>query len=389
MSAPRFLYIDDIPTPYRLGVFRRFASIFPGTFRIGFLAASEPGRDWSLSLDGLDTVVIPGMQWRPARQRTPFSYKWNPGISRLIRAWRPDVVAVSGYVHPSIQLATHTLRRMGIPYGVSCESSLLQGPPSGLRWALKRGLLGPCVRGMRFGLPCGTQAEAYLRALGAKHQPMYYFPNTPDVRDVQQAARVVADPVERSAFLGELGIPDGIRRILFVGRLIDVKRPMDLLQAYAGLPESLRASTALVLAGDGDLKHALQERAREVSPGHVFFPGWLPPEQVHRLMALADLFVLPSGHEPWGAVVNESLAAGTPVIASDRVGAAYDLVIPSRTGWRFPAGDRAALSAQLQRSLGQPELLSAMRQWAREEAERQGADFAAGNLLRAVASVSP
>lgn len=388
MGGPRFLYLDDIPTPYRLGVFRRFSQLFPGTLRIAFLAGAEPGRSWNLSFAGLDAVVLTGRQWRPPRQRTPFSYKWNPGISAFIRAFRPDVAAVSGYIHPSIQVATHVFRRCGVPYGVASESSALQGRPAGWKWSLKRSLVGPLVRGMSFGLPCGSQAEDFLRLLGARSQPMFRFPNTPDEREVARAAQAVAAPHAAAAFLGTLGIDTARRRILFVGRLIPAKRPMDLVEAYAALPAALRADTALVMAGDGELRDALVRRARDVGPGCVHFPGWIAPDAVHRLMALSDVFVLPSGHEPWGAVVNESMAAGTPVIASDRVGAAFDMIVPGETGWRFPVGDVSALTTAIEDAFADSPRLRSMRGAAVLHASKYGADRAALNLLAAVGSVS-
>jgi glycosyltransferase involved in cell wall biosynthesis len=389
MASQRLLYVDDIPTPYRLGVFRRFAARFDGVFRVAFLAAGEPGRDWTLSFTGLDVEILKARQWRPSRQRTPFSYKWNPDMRRCIAAFRPSVAAVSVYIHPSVQFATHVFRCRGIPYGMASESSFLQGGRGTWRFRAKRALLGPMVRALRFGLPCGSQAEAYLRALGADHQPMFRFPNTPDTQAVQAAATTVGAPGEAAAFLQRLGIDPQQPLALFVGRLIPAKRPQDLLDAYARLSPELRARATLVLAGDGELRGTLEQRALAIRPGRVAFPGWISPADVHRLMALAHVFVLPSGHEPWGAVVNESMAAGTPVIASDRVGAAYDMILEGRTGWTFPVGRAHDLALLLDRCLGPATPVPAMRAACRHHAERYGAEFAAESLLGAVRSVLP
>jgi glycosyltransferase involved in cell wall biosynthesis len=68
--------------------------------------------------------------------------------------------------------------------------------------------------------------------------------------------------------------------------------------------------------------------------------------------------VLPSDYEPWGLVVNEAMASGTPVLASDRVGSARDLIEPGQNGWIFPAGDVAALAATLQAALADREALA-------------------------------
>lgn len=384
MTGPRFLYVDDIPTPYRLGVFRRFAERFAGTFCLAFLAAGEPGREWSLGFGDLDAHVLPGRQWRPPRQRTPFSYKWNPGIADFARRFRPDVVAVSGYIHPSIQRLTHALRGWHVPYGMASESSHLQGRPSTIRWRTKRAILGPHLRGLRFGLPCGSQAEAFLRSLGARTQPMYRFPNTPDVDEVERSIASTRHPGEARAFLSSLGLPSEGRRVLFVGRLIPAKRPLDLIEAFGALPPVLLQASTLVFAGDGELRPLLEEKARALPAGRVQFVGWRQPEDVHRLMSCSDVMVLPSAHEPWGAVVNESMAAGTPVIASDRVGAAHDLIEPDVTGWRFPAGEVSALKECLRRALEILPVDPSIRARVAGVARRYGSDWAADNLRQAV-----
>ena len=70
-----------------------------------------------------------------------------------------------------------------------------------------------------------------------------------------------------------------------------------------------------------------------------------------RLYAMADVFVLPSADEPWGLVINEAMGSGLPIVASERVGAAADLIRPGYNGFRFPPGDRAALAQALRLAL--------------------------------------
>ena len=74
-----------------------------------------------------------------------------------------------------------------------------------------------------------------------------------------------------------------------------------------------------------------------------------------RTYAAGDVMVLPSygAGETWGLAVNEAMCLGRPVIASDHVGCAADLVKPEQTGLIFPAGDVEALAHCLRRALGQ------------------------------------
>jgi glycosyltransferase involved in cell wall biosynthesis len=119
--------------------------------------------------------------------------------------------------------------------------------------------------------------------------------------------------------------------------------------------------------------------------------GWvdhLPP-----LHAAADVLVLPSARtatflEPWGLVVNEAMHQGTPVIASDAVGAvAGGLVRDGRNGLVVPAGDADALAARLRALATNPELRSALGRAAREDVAPYTPAAWADGVSAALASV--
>jgi glycosyltransferase involved in cell wall biosynthesis len=374
----RLLYIDDIPTPYRLGVHRLVTRNWPGPYKLLFLAGDEPGRGWDFDLTSLDVEILPGRQFRPPKQVNPFSVKWNPSIVKTIEAFRPDVVVLSGYIHPPIIRAAHWCLTKRVPYAVVCETSRLSTACSGWRWRTRRALLGWVVRNMAFGLPVGREAADYLRRFGPTDAPMHYFPNTPDTSVIDaEADRVHGEGRERS-LRDAFGIEPEKHIVLFAGRLIAAKRPMDVLAAFERLDE-LGQKATLVVVGDGPLRPALVQRAR----GAVVFTGWLrDPVQMAGLMAIARVFVLPSAHEPWGAVVNEALAAGTPVVASDRVTSAAELIEAGVNGFLYPVGDVDALSECIKTMLTLDEADRArMSAAARITATIYGHEFAAGNLI--------
>ena len=149
-EPPRLLYIDDIPTPYRLGVHRSIARRWPGPYKLLFLAGGEPGRDWDFDFTGLDAEILPGRQFRPPWQVNPFSVKWNPSIISAMEAFRPDAAVLSGYVHPPILRAARWCKARRVPYAVVCETSRLSTACSGWRWRTRRALLGWAVRNMAF-----------------------------------------------------------------------------------------------------------------------------------------------------------------------------------------------------------------------------------------------
>ena len=128
----------------------------------------------------------------------------------------------------------------------------------------------------------------------------------------------------------------------FVGRLTEGKGVLDLLAAYDRVREHLGAQpTALVIAGTGPLEPQLRASAERRDDIHVLGP--VPYGRLGAMYRRIDALVVPSRQEPWGLVVNEALSFGTPVVASDRVASADDLVRPT-SGSRFPAGDVDALA---------------------------------------------
>jgi glycosyltransferase involved in cell wall biosynthesis len=163
------------------------------------------------------------------------------------------------------------------------------------------------------------------------------------------ARAVPAD--ERADARARMGAAEEGFLALFVGRLVPEKGVETLLQAWQRA--SLPAGSALAFAGTGPLTPKGM---------NVTVLGTIPRDQLPPLYAAADVLVLPSVAtatftEPWGLVCNEAMHQGTPVIASDAVGAAAGgLVVDARTGLVVPAGDADALAARLTALASAPEL---------------------------------
>jgi len=375
----RLYYLDDIPTPYRLGVQRRVAGQWPGAFKITYCAASEPGRDWTFDFGDVDVEILPGRQYRPPRQVNPISIKWNPSVCTSLAAFRPDMVVISGYLHPTMHLAARWCRKNGVPYAVACETSARSSTTTGLKWWIKRRIAGRLVRGMAFGLPVGREAGQYLRSLGAPDAPLHYFPNTPDTSIVVEAAMQVRKKGREVELRRSLNIPADSRIVLFVGRMIDAKRPLDALEAFR-LAGDAASDATLVFVGDGPLLDQIKSAA--AGDDRVVCTGWLTdPAQTAALMAISSMMVLPSQHETWGAVVNESMAAGTPVIASDRVGSAIELIESEVSGIIYPVGDTTALADGISRLLLNDDFRRKMGQAGKDIALAKGEGYAADNLI--------
>lgn len=109
----------------------------------------------------------------------------------------------------------------------------------------------------------------------------------------------------------------GYFEIIMVSSLIKRKNHRLLLEALHKLD-----GWRLSLIGDGDQREQIQRLARELGIQHkIRFVGGIANEEVFQFLAKSDLLILPSTFDGWGAVINESLSMGTPVICSSNCGA--------------------------------------------------------------------
>ena len=105
--------------------------------------------------------------------------------------------------------------------------------------------------------------------------------------------------------------------------------------------------------GDGSLRTRMQTIIEERRIESVYQVGFKNRKDIGEFYALADMFVLPSHKETWGIVVNEALCFELPIIVSDQVGSAVDLVIPEGNGYTFPAADTLQLTDKIERMMNQ------------------------------------
>lgn len=328
---PRVYYLSEIPTPYRLPLLRRIAEHPRIDLRVGFLSSEHPDRPWTASGDlaHIPHEFLPGLDLAVPLGKETAHLQLNGPLGRRLRGI--DVVVVAGWSKPAELLAVAQARATGVPYVLHSESHVIAGR-GGAKRAVKRAVLPRIVARAAAGLATGSGAARYLAAYGLDPSRIRIFPNTIDVA----AYRERAGRVDASRVRTRFGLPD--RYWLYAGRLVESKGISDLLAAHRQLGSD---ALPLVVAGTGPLE---QEVA---GAGNVVALGFVQPDDLVDVFALAEATIVPSREEPWGVVVNEALAVGSGVLASDAVGAAEDLIVPGENGAIYPAGDRAALAAAL------------------------------------------
>jgi glycosyltransferase involved in cell wall biosynthesis len=193
-------------------------------------------------------------------------------------------------------------------------------------------------------LSVGARSRQYLGACGAPEPLIFDSPHAVDNGFFGQAAGWRRGE-HRAALRAAFGLRTDAFVVLFAGKLVEKKRPLDAIRAVARLD----GGSQLLVAGSGPLEQPCRAAATSLGCDAQFARFVNQSELVHAYAA-ADCLVLPSdGRETWGLVVNEAMAAGLPAVVSDRVGCQPDLVRDGVTGAVAPLGDVAALTDALRR----------------------------------------
>lgn len=316
------VYYCQNPTPEQLGT----------GFGISF--------DWDLDLtSGYDVTWLNNISRNPHLQK--FFGCDTPEIMHIIKRERFGAFLTLGWYTKSMWQAMMACWRTGTPLLIRGDSHL--NVDSG--WVKKtvKDIVYPLfIRRFSVCLSVGKWSAEYFSHYGARRviQSPHFVDNT---WFAEQSAKFVS-------FAGDirdqLGIPQESFVFLYAGKFEEKKRPMDLLTAVKKSIEIgiSREKIHLLMVGDGVLRQEC-ERFAVANSLPVSFAGFLNQTEIPKAYAVADVLVLPSdGRETWGLVVNEAMACGLPVIASDRVGCGPDLIRQGKTGYIFPCGDTEALS---------------------------------------------
>jgi glycosyltransferase involved in cell wall biosynthesis len=165
--------------------------------------------------------------------------------------------------------------------------------------------------------------------------------------------QVVHCAVDEAYLEGDEPVPPSSRSIVCVGRLTPQKGQLLLLDALAAL-RAEGIDLQLTLAGDGELRPALQQRIRELElEKHVAITGWVSSAEIRELLRGARALVLPSFAEGLPVVIMEALAMARPVV-STWIAGIPELVRPGESGWLVAPGDVSALTAALREVASAP-----------------------------------
>jgi glycosyltransferase involved in cell wall biosynthesis len=305
--------------------------------------------EWDVPLfEGYRLAWLQNVATRPGPDR--FLGCNTPGIDSVLARGGFDAVLVTGWNLLAYWQAIRAARRHGLPVMVRGDSQLPTRRAAAIR-AAKKVAYPRLLRSFDACLAVGVRSEAYYRHYGVPENRIFRSPHCVD--NTFFAARAAAARARRDDLRRAHQLPNDAVVFGFAGKMIAKKRPFDFVRAIE-LAGRTRPAIHGLMIGDGPLMPALRAECR-LHAARCTFAGFMNQRDIADAYATVDVLVLPSdAGETWGLVVNEAMACGIPIIASDEVGCAPDLVVAGETGITYRCGDVEALAAAMRRMADAP-----------------------------------
>jgi len=330
----RVALIHNIISPYRTPLFEGLSNLRDIELKVFYCSSTHKNREWSIvNRLSFDYEVLPGFKI----DLGAFTYHINTSIIKEVINGKFDLIIVGGFSDFTTQAAFVLSKLIRIPIIIWSEG--IQGSGSvGSRLSDRIGsffvksadaLIVPGRRSCKYHIQLGVNPRNLFIAHDAVDNSLFFDRN-----------KLLDSEIE--AFKKHLSLPDYKISILFVGQLINRKAPDLLLDVYSRL-RLKNNNIALIFVGDGPLRAKLKEICDKNKIPDVIFTGWVDERTKSIYYAISDIFVFPTKYDVWGFVVNEAMASGLPIIASETAGCTDDLVLDGVNGYVIKSNDADSL----------------------------------------------
>lgn len=369
------------PIQYYVPIFQLLAKrcelkVFYTWGKMGIKAKHDPGFgktiEWDLPLlDGYNYELLENISKDPGSHHGKGII--NPDIIAKIKAFSPNAILVYGYIYHS-HFKVMRYFKDKIPIWFRGDSTLLD---KSTRWKAiaKKIYLKWIYSYIDKVFYVGTNNKAYFRKYGLEDEQLIFAPHAIDNERFSENRELDAQHLREN-----LGMAPHDILILFAGKLEPKKNPELLLEAIAELtcqkskdlsqsPEiTKRGKVHLLFVGNGILEEKLKIKVNQYGDENTTYPkitarihfmDFQNQTQIPIVYQAANIFCLPSQGpgETWGLAVNEAMASGKAILASDKVGCAVDLIKDDVNGYIFKSNDVEDLKEKLSFLINHPSMI--------------------------------
>lgn len=294
--------------------------------------------EWDIPLlEGYPYTFVANTSHKPGSSH--FRGIINPTLIKEISAWGANAILVFGWsYHSHLQVLRYFKGK--IPVYFRGDSHLLNERPN-LKTIARRIFLRWVYSYIDYALYVGENNKQYFLVHGLQERQLLFAPHAIDNKRFISHAEEYTKQAYK--WRERLGVQPSETIFLYAGKLEPTKNPFLLLQAFIALS---KPNTHLIFVGNGALGDKLKQAAHPYK--NIHFIDFQNQSQMPIVYRLGNIFVLPSKGETWGLAVNEAMACGLPILVSDKVGCAIDLVKPGCNGYIFQSGKQADLIEKMQ-----------------------------------------
>ena len=310
---------------------------------------------------------------------------FNPGIIKILWKEKAKYVIVNGWTYSSTLFAIFFSRLFGKKIWLRAENPFNQEKQKSRKTLLLKKLFLKHILFRFFVDKClyiGTENKLFFDFYGVRDSKLLFTPYAVDNNFFsQQFDQLKNNPAQ---IREQLGLPADKKIILFTGKYIDKKRPLDLIMAFQVLNNH---NCILVMVGEGELRSSMEQFISREKLEGIYLTGFINQFDISKYYAVADVFVMCSGMgETWGLSVNEAMNFEKPVIVSKTCGCSTDLVKNGENGFTFPEGDITKLAHCLAKILGDEEFAIKAGKKSKEIIGNFSIDVISENIISAISS---
>lgn len=293
--------------------------------------------DWDIPLlEGYEYAFVNNVSSKPGTHH--FNGIINPTLNEEIEEWKADVLLVFRWSFNSHLKALRYFYKK-IPVLFRGDSTLIDEPSvAGIKRMIRRLFLTWVYSHVDYALYVGSASKEYFLAHGLKSSQLLFGPHAID--NNRFSGDETSHNQKAKTWRSNLGIDESDIVFLFAAKLTKKKDPELLIKSFLALNNT---TAWLILVGNGELENELKEKYSSYSK--VIFIGFQNQSVMPVVYRLGDVFVLPSKGpgETWGLAINEAMACGRAVIASDKCGCSTDLITNDKNGYIFENGNLESL----------------------------------------------
>lgn len=304
----KILYLTNLTVPYRMKFFNYLGEKCDLTVVVERNSATNRENVWLNSVKSTNFKLI-HLNGFKIGEESSFSFKIIKFLKKDF-----DLIVIGGYSTLTAMFAIVCLKILKIPFILNADGGTIKHTENKVIKKLKNFFISSAS----FWLTTSKEAVEYLTFYGAKKKNIYIYPFS----SIEENEIKYITDKEKIKFKNKLSINIRKKMILSVGQIIPRKGFDILIHAFSKLDDN---KYELYIVG-GKITEFLSSIINKNKLTNIHFVEFVNKEKLSEFYSAADLFVLPSRFDIWGLVINEALAYSLPIISSNQVGAAKEIL---------------------------------------------------------------